>query len=211
MFVPLFKVWSEALQIKSFRIKLISSGILLLLCAAIAPYIFQYVQQRQGFPIHDYILTLLPAIDLSLIIFILLYLFILTGVVVLLHFPGLFLLALQGYVLLTIIRFITILLVPLEPPQNIIVLTDPFVERFFYQQTITKDLFFSGHTSILVLLGLAAPSKRWSIFLFIGALSIGCLLLLQHAHYTIDVLAAPFFSWIAFTIIKKYSGENPGR
>lgn len=209
--MPLANVWSEALQLRSFKVKLISSGMLLLLCAAIAPYVFQYVQQRQGFPIHDHILTLLPPIDLSYITFILLYFLILTGVVVLLHFPGLFLLALQGYVLLTILRFITILLVPLEPPQNIIVLTDPFVERFFYQQTITKDLFFSGHTSILVLLGLVVPSKRLSVLLFAGAFSIGCLLLLQHAHYTIDILAAPFFSWIAIHIVRKYSGENTNR
>ena len=209
--MPLANVWSEALQHKNFKVKLISSGMLLLLCAVIAPYVFQYVQQRQGFQIHDHILTLLPAIDLSHVTFILLYFLILTGVVVLLHFPGLFLLALQGYVLLTIIRFITILLVPLEPPQNIIVLTDPFVERFFYQQTITKDLFFSGHTSILVLLGLVVPSKRLSVFLFAGAFSIGCLLLLQHAHYTIDVLAAPFFSWIAIHIVRKYSGDNTNR
>lgn len=209
--MPLANVWSEALQYKSFRIQLISSGILLLVCAVIAPTVFQYVQQRQGIAINDYLLNLLPATNLSFIIFIILYLHILTGVVALLHFPYLFLIALQGYVLVTILRFITILLVPLEPPQNIIVLTDPFVERFFYQQTITKDLFFSGHTSILVLLGLVAPSKGLSIFLFIGALSIGCLLLLQHAHYTIDVVAAPFFSWIAIHTVKKYTGQNTTR
>jgi hypothetical protein len=195
--------WRSALQVKSFRGKIIISCILLVGCAFIAPLVFQFIQQRTGFTLNDYILNWLPVYDLSLWTFVLLYFLILLGVVALLGTPQQFLVTLQAYIILTILRFITMLLVPLDPPLQIIELQDPFVQRFFYQQMVTKDLFFSGHTSLLVLLALSVPVVLIKRILFFGALMVGLMLLLQHAHYTIDVLLAPLFSWLAITLANK--------
>lgn len=155
--------------------------------------------------LNDYLLGWLPVFDLSLWTFILLYLLIFLGVFSLLNYPHQFLITLQAYVLLTVLRFITILLIPLEPPENIIELIDPFVQHLFYQQSVTKDLFFSGHTSLLALLTLAVPSPKVRFALFTGSLLIASMLLIQHAHYTVDVVLAPFFSWMVFVTVRKFS------
>jgi hypothetical protein len=205
MSFPVVTVWREALNSKRFRIHLFLSVFFLLVCAFTAPILFQFIQKRQGFILNDYLLDWLPAFDLSLWTFVLLYFLIFLGVLSLLTHPHQFLITLQAYILLTVFRFLTILLVPLEPPKNIIELIDPFVQHLFYQQSVTKDLFFSGHTSLLVLLTLAVPSSKIRIVLFTGTFLIASMLLIQHAHYTVDVVLAPLFSWMAFVTVKKFS------
>ncbi|MES2849472.1 MAG: phosphatase PAP2-related protein [Bacteroidota bacterium] len=55
---------------------------------------------------------------------------------------------------------------------------------------MTKDLFFSGHTSNMLMLAMCLEKKSDKWWGYIAAVSVGILVLLQHAHYTIDVLAA---------------------
>jgi hypothetical protein len=203
MHSPILQRWRLALQVKSFRDKFLISAILIGVCAFLAPPLFQFIQAREGPTLNDFVLGWLPAQDLSYITFTLLYILVLSGVASLIQNPQLFLRTLQAYVILTVLRFVTMLLIPLNPPLNIIELHDPLVQQFFYQQSVTKDLFFSGHTSVLVLLALAVPSYRLKIFLIGGALVVACMLLVQHAHYTVDVVFAPFFSWLAFALAKK--------
>lgn len=199
--------WRNALQVKSFRLKLILAALLLLVCSWLAPIVFQYAEQRTGVLLPDFILEWLLATDLSLIIFIIMDTLLVISIAVLLTKPDHFLIVLQAYVMLTLVRFATILLVPLEAPEGIVILHDPITDRFFYQgAVITKDLFFSGHTSILMLMAFGVPFVRLKIILFIGAITVGVMLLIQHAHYTIDILAAPVFAWLAIFASRKLHG-----
>lgn len=203
-FLIISGAWRTAWQVKSFRVKLITAAFILLFCGWLAPIVFQYAEQRAGVPISDFILEWLTATDLSLAIFIVMDTLLLISVAVLLTKPHHFLIVLQAYVLLTLVRFIAILLIPLEPPEGLVLLHDPITDKFFYGGTpITKDLFFSGHTSILVLMGLGIPFRKLKIMLFMGATAVGIMVLIQHAHYTIDVLAAPLFAWLAIRGSKK--------
>lgn len=196
--------WRSALQGKSFKIKLIVTTILLFICAWLAPIVFQYAEQRQGVPIPDFILEWLTATDLSLMIFIIMDALLIASVAALLTKPDHFLIVLQAYVILTLVRFITILLVPLEAPSGLILLHDPITDRFFYKgAVITKDLFFSGHTSILMLMAFGLPFKILRGFVLTGGILVGTMLLIQHAHYTIDVLAAPLFAWLALAASRR--------
>lgn len=177
---------------------------MLLFCSWLAPIVFQYAEQRTGVLLSDFILEWLLATDLSLIIFIIMDTLLIISIAALLTRPDHFLVVLQAYVLLTLVRFITIFLVPLEAPEGIVILHDPITDRFFYQGVvITKDLFFSGHTSILMLMAFGMPFQKLKIILFIGATAVGIMLLIQHAHYTIDVLAAPVFAWLAIFASRK--------
>jgi hypothetical protein len=203
MLSQITSVWRSALQVKGFRNKFIIAAILLASCAIIAPNLFQYVQQREGQLLNDYLLSRLPAYELSSWIFILLYILIFISICSLLLNPRQFLVVLQAYIILTFLRFVAILLVPLEPPTLMIELHDPFVQYLFYQQSVTKDLFFSGHTSLLVLLAMAVTSTWLRSILVIGAFAVATMLLIQHAHYTIDIVLAPFFSWFALALAKK--------
>jgi membrane-associated phospholipid phosphatase len=92
-------------------------------------------------------------------------------------------------------------LAPLEPPPGIIELRDPFVEFFGGGRTLTRDLFFSGHTSTLFLLFLLIPGKALRAAFASATLLVGLCVVLQHVHYTVDVIAAPFFAYGAFSIV----------
>lgn len=203
----IIKSWQLALQSNGFRIKISISIALLIVCAVVAPSIFKYIQKRDGIILNDYVLSQLPPLDFSIWIFTILYGLIAASIFFLIKNPHRFLIGVQAYTLLTLFRFITLLLTPLEAPLNMVELNDPFVQRFFYQQTITKDLFFSGHTSLLTLLTLIATGRKVYYVLLIGTLAMALMLLLQHAHYTIDILLAPVFAWLAFYITKRLNKQ----
>ncbi|HOY40804.1 MAG TPA: phosphatase PAP2-related protein [Chitinophagales bacterium] len=161
-------------------------------------------ENRKGTQIHDPFLAQLPVIDASNVIFILTYsalaIFILSNLIN----PLRFIKGLQAYSLLLIMRTITIYLVPLEPPIGMIVLKDTVSNFFMNSNTgsyIVKDLFFSGHVSAVVLFFLIAENKLVKTKLLVLAFAIGTLILLQHVHYVMDVVAAPFFSFLAIKIV----------
>lgn len=204
--------WKVAWQWPGFRWLLGSALALLLLLAALLPRFFAWVQARPGYLIPDPLLAYLPARDVSGDAFAVIYLGIGLGVITLLPRPLRLLRALWAYWLLHVFRCLTLLLVPLEPPTGLVVLHDPLVERFFYAapSPITKDLLFSGHTATLLLLTLAVPAgwRRW--VLGAATVLIGSLVLVQHAHYTYDVLAAVPFTLLAYALAGRVcSGTLP--
>ncbi len=42
---------------------------------------------------------------------------------------------------------------------------------------------------------------------FLAGMAVGTLVLVQHIHYTIDVLAAPLFTWFCCYFGKKIAGD----
>jgi hypothetical protein len=97
-------------------------------------------------------------------------------------------------------RMCTLFVFPLEPSKVIIPLSDPLIDQLFYNNNIiTKDLFFSGHVATLFLFVLAVPNPLKYVFIVITLL-VAILILIQHVHYTIDILGAPLFSWIGYRI-----------
>ncbi len=153
----------------------------------------------------DWLLDWLPAHDVSALIFVILWS---TGGLLIYRICRNALLCnrfIWAYILIFVSRLITITLVPLDPPKGLLELIDPLSNLFYGvgAPCITKDLFYSGHTSILVLIALCLekPSDRkWA---FLGATAVGGLLLIQHVHYTVDVLAAPLFSYAAYRISRR--------
>lgn len=147
---------------------------------------------REGVQLRDPLLALIAPVELTWVTYALINIALLTGLVMLIRRPRLLLVGLTAYTVMIVIRIIMMLVTPLAPPEGLIPLADPTVEFFGTGSTVNKDLFFSGHTSTIVLLALLAPSRglRW---LFITcAVAVAVCVLLQHVHYTIDVLVAPF-------------------
>lgn len=165
----------------------------------VLPQFFLYVQAKPGIRMPDPLLELLPALDLSIPLFIFLYAVVAIAVVALSRHPLLFLRAAQAYVMLLVLRMITMALVTLEPPPGLVELEDP-ISTFFYpgQRPFSKDLFFSGHTATVFLLHLAFPTRIGRRLLLGATVSVGLAVLVQHVHWTVDVLAAPFFAWLAW-------------
>jgi membrane-associated phospholipid phosphatase len=200
--------WKQAIQHPEYQKHLIYTLLLLILCATAAPYLFAFIEDRPGFRLPDPVLELLTPRDYSNLIFSLLYGQIILGIILLARSPLRLLLGLQAYLLLTAMRFVTLLLTPLESPIELQLLQDPFVFEFFYRQAITRDLFFSGHAGTLFLLFfLFHKYILWKSVFLIGALLISYLLLAQHVHYTIDVIAAPVFAWLAHRLALRFSSR----
>jgi hypothetical protein len=200
------KNWKEAWSRPDFRIMLLLTSIALLATAWFIPDFFNFIQSRPGRHVNDLLLKHIPAHDVSLFIFSLLYTLLLLTLLNLSHHPALLLKCLQAYCFLLILRICTLFLFPLEPEQSLVPLQDPFIGRFFYSNAvITKDLFFSGHVSTLFLIFLVNPLRQLNLLFLVSTFILAGLILIQHVHYTADVLAAPVFAWISYTLAGFFS------
>ena len=120
--------------------------------------------------------------------------------------PRALVLALQAYVVMVVLRIAAMAVTPLEAPPGMIPLHDPLVRLFGPGKLLTKDLFFSGHTSTLFLLALAVPGPRWKAFFVLCTAAVAFCVLAQHVHYAVDVLAAPLFAYASFRIARRSAG-----
>ncbi len=193
--------WKDFLSIKINKIKLILSLILLAIVLSALANFVNYAESRKGVILPDPILKLFDPVDLTWVIFCLIYISLILAVITLLKSPQRFLFAIQLYSLMAFVRIIAMYLLPLEPPDNMILLKDPFVEFFGSGQILTKDLFFSGHTATLYILFLVSENKFTKTLFLISTIAVAICVLLQHVHYTIDVFAAIFFTYACYKIL----------
>ena len=160
------------------------------------------LEERQGSVLLDPILKVLGPIPLSTPIFGLTWGIVLLGVLCQTRNLARLTHLAVAYSILEIFRITTIWLVPLNPPVGMIVLDDSISDVFIFGKTYTKDLFFSGHVSAVWLIA-SYFSRRWLLILRLAAAIIAGMLVAQHVHYSLDVLAAPFFATLAFKIAGK--------
>lgn len=188
----------------SFRGRFLITLILLVGTLAVLGRFLTGIEQRAGATFTDPILAVLPPADLTWLIFALIYGALVLAIIYMVRHPARLLLALQSYILLALTRMVAMFLLPLDPPADMIPLVDPLVELFGSGgTTLSRDLFFSGHTSTLFLLALVIPNRKLSAVFLLCTATVGCAVLVQHVHYSIDVLAAPFFTYACFTAARK--------
>lgn len=200
--------WKTEIRKKFFLAELIITIIILAITLSSLAGFLKFIEQRSGAVLNDPLLNIFKPVDLTYPIFIILYAGLLFAVYVLAANPRRLMIALQTYIILVIIRMLAMYLLALDPPQTMIPLSDPFVEFFGTGRLLTKDLFFSGHTAILFLVFLVVTGKwKKAVFLILTIL-IASGVILQHVHYSIDVIAAPFFSYSAYRIALLLHKEN---
>ena len=195
--------WKEAFADNSYRWKFIMGWVITLINLFLFPAFFVTIQHRPGTQLNDYILNKIPSVDVSVLIFSLIYFSVILSIRRSLKSPALFLDFLWGYVLLNLVRMLTIYLVPLEAPAGLVTLADPVLVPFYGENKITKDLFFSGHTATLFLCFLVVQKKWEKVLVLLATTLVGVLLLVQHIHYTIDVVLAPLFVYVIFWVTKR--------
>ena len=208
--------WSSAWKLPSFKWKfwtgmLIFAGILIAL-----PFFFQYIEARNGFVFTDIFLQWIPAHNVSVAVFFLIWSCCILLVIRIWRDPMMLLLMLWAYNGVTLLRMACIGLISLNPPSGLIPLADPITNQFYGEHYITHDLFFSGHTTTVFLIFLCMRGKADRIYAFLASVILGILLLVQHVHYTIDVLAAPVFTYAVYKLALLFTKtENepliPGR
>ncbi len=199
--------WKTAWLHKAFRFQAILFLILVLSFTFIFKYFFDFVESRSGSYLNDPLLNTIPSYDVSWVVFFFLYSGILLGLWYHIAHPKTILIAFQTYVLVTLVRLCTITLFPLEPPDGYIPLSEPFVQMFTTNgQIISKDLFFSGHMSTILSLYFSSHRKYIRTFLLFCSFVIGAMVLLQHVHYTIDVIVAVPATFVVYYFCRNYLG-----
>jgi membrane-associated phospholipid phosphatase len=194
--------WKDFFNKPAFRNEIFISVLLLVLTMIFLTHFLNWVENRQGVELPDPVLESFKSINLTWWIFLLIYGSIILAIITFIKDPGIILFAVQAYVVMVLIRIIMMYLVPLNPPEGMITLKDPFVELFGTGRNLTKDLFFSGHTATLFLLFLIAKKKYLKIIFIICTITVAVFLLLQHVHYSIDVIGSFFFSYTAYRLVK---------
>lgn len=192
-------MWKDFLVKK--KTKFVVTVIILAIILFIYPRFLEYVEAREGVVLNDPVLKLFGPVNLTWLIFSLIYLSLIAAIFRFLKKPELLLLALQSYSLLTIFRIIVMYAAALDPPEGMISLNDPFVQFFGNGEVLTKDLFFSGHTATLFLLFLISEKKLLKYLFLTCTIIVGISVLLQHVHYTLDVVSAPFFAYTSYKIV----------
>ena len=196
--------WKVFLELKRNRIELVITLLLLAVVLASLANFLNFVEARHGVVLPDPILNLFNPIDLTWLIFALIYISLVVAIVTLIKNPKQLIFAIQLYTLMVTVRIVAMYLLPLEPPAKIIVLNDPFIEFLGTGQTLTKDLFFSGHTATLFVLFLVSEKKIIKIVFLISTIVVAISVLLQHVHYTIDVFAAVFITYACYKLLLKF-------
>ncbi|MEO6357838.1 MAG: phosphatase PAP2-related protein [Ferruginibacter sp.] len=198
--------WGDAWQDRLFRVKLIVVSLLFLAQLLLLPSFFAIIEKRDGMVLNDWILEYLPAHDFSVLIFILIWSVFLLAIIRSVQEPSIFLPLLTCTVMLLMLRITTIYLFPLNPPDGLIVLKDPLTSLTYGGRGlfITKDLFFSGHTSNLFMVYLCLPKKRDKWFVLTCAIAVGALVLVQHVHYSMDVVGAFIITFLLVKGVRKF-------
>ncbi|HEY4107698.1 phosphatase PAP2-related protein [Puia sp.] len=193
--------WQEAWLTPSFRRRLMTGMVVLIMILSLLPRFFQMIERRHGVLLNDPVLRALQPHNVSTLLFVILWGFTAYCTFRAAQTPKMFLTYLWSFIFLTAFRVLTIALIPLDPPVGLIGLVDP-VSNFFYgsDKFVTKDLFFSGHTSAVFLLYLTVPGKTDKKLALVATASVALLLLVQHVHYTLDILGGILFCWISWQI-----------
>lgn len=197
--------WSEAWQERRFRNKTIIALLLVALILLVLPTFFAFIEKREGIVLQDFVLERIPAMDVSIPTFVIIWSVVLLVFYRIYQNPRFFLLVAYGFILMCLARILTISLLPLNPPAGIIVLKDPIANIAYGGKGIfiTKDLFYSGHTGNMFLFFLCLEAKWDKIIALAAAVLIGILVLIQHIHYSIDVFAAFIFTYLLYLGAKK--------
>lgn len=195
--------WKEFLKEKRNRFELVITLFLLAVVLTSLANFLNYVEARKGVLLPDPLLNLFNPIDLTWLTFALIYVSLIVAIATLSKNPKRLLFAVQLYTFMVAVRILAMYLLPLQPPEKMIILNDPFVEFFGTGQTLTKDLFFSGHTATLLILFLISEKKIIKTIFLISTIVVAIAVLLQHVHYTIDVFAAVFFTYTCYVVLEK--------
>ena len=187
------------LGIRKYRRLLIISTLLLIFGLWLMDCTGRYADRVAGASLGDIILDVLPIVNFTHF-----YVYIYLGFLIFLIAYPLF-----GYAkklpftifcvaLVAIVRAIFVAMTHLGPPVGDIQLVLTGLPEFIKNLFCKADLFFSGHVAVPLLGFFIFSDRKIRWFWLIVAIFEGVINLIMHTHYSIDIFAAPFFSYGIF-------------
>jgi hypothetical protein len=201
-------VWSNTWKQTLKRRQIIVGTVIMLSVVFTMPLFFGHIEKRQGTLINDPVLAAVPPHNVSVAIFAIIWGMVLLTMIRAAYKPQIYIIYCWALIPITIARFIAISIVPLEHPIGLIPLTDPLTGIFYGQALITKDLFFSGHIATLTLIFLCLKKRNDKIIGFLATIIVAGLLVVQHIHYTIDILASPGIVYICYRLTCRFLDDD---
>jgi PAP2 superfamily C-terminal len=192
--------WPEAWKLFSYQWRFWTGMVIFIGILIALPFFFNAIEERNGIRFDDLVLERIPARNVSVAVFFLIWSSCLILIIRIYRDPIMLLTMLWAYNGVTLVRMACITLISLNPPAGLIPLADPITNQFYGQRYITHDLFFSGHTTTVFLIFLCLKKKIDRIYTLFASVVLGILLLVQHVHYTIDVVAAPVFTYALYRL-----------
>lgn len=194
--MELYRKWCKEIWDNKFLIFL---SLIFLTFAIILDYIGgTYVTKTQGIVAPDIILDNIPTFNLDFIfiygaVFMvgLLFLYPLFFRIKKLH------IVISQFSLLVMVRGFFITLTHLATPANALKFTIP---KALFLLNFSNDLFFSGHTAIPFLGFLLFKGSKIRYLFLALSIFMGCVVLLMHVHYSIDVFSAFFITYGTFKV-----------
>ncbi len=203
------KNWSDALNEKYYVIKFFAN---LIFCYALYIYVTHLLVRnrfREGVVLSDPIQEFFTPVDFSLPIFVLTYVCIAAFIIYVVPRPRDFYFAARAFLVVFLLRFSFILLIPLSPPDTMIVLNDPVLDWIVgNNNSIYNDLFFSGHVADVCIFIFCCRYNPLKYFMIVSAILVAVMLVWQQVHYTADVLGAPFFAYVSYAVFAKKGLAN---
>lgn len=196
--------WKVFLKDKKNLFTFVVILIILIIVLSIFSNFLAFAESRQGVIIDDPILELFSPIDLTIPLFFMMYVLVIIAIANLMKHPRHLAFSFLAYSLMLLFRMSAMYTIPLDPPPSMIILKDPIVEAFSTGVPLTRDLFFSGHTATTFLIFLIVQGRGLKIIAFFIFFFTAIAVLLQHVHYTVDVLAAPFFTFCSYWIAEYF-------
>lgn len=189
------KAWNNHAFMLYFIVVIISFFVVILFYGRF----LDFIEARPGSLLADPLLNTFQPVEVTWFTFSIIYISVIMVLVHLSWQPQQLLTAFQAYIFIAIARMVSMYLTPLDPPPLLIPLEDPFVQSVS-TGVLTRDLFFSGHTSTSFLFYLSATGRKMKLFFLICTIFVGILVLIQHVHYSIDVVAAPFYAFTGYKL-----------
>jgi hypothetical protein len=184
--------WSVAWPARRLRVTVLATAVGAAISPFLLPRVITAVSNRPGRVPPDPLLAHLGPASESTVIMLLLGGTIMTVLVSTLRRPVAVSRGAFAVVLLFLIRGVTMTLVPLAAPPGIIALRDPLDQLLFYPG------------------GEPATRRVWAhVLVAAAAASVALLLLIQHAHWTVDVAAAPVFALLVWWLSGFALREQP--
>ncbi|HRG68709.1 MAG TPA: phosphatase PAP2-related protein [Saprospiraceae bacterium] len=178
--------------------------VLSIIYTTIHPHAIQYFESRQGTQLNDYILDVIPSYNVALFVFLIQYISIAVFLFFNIRNYDTMVNVIAAFLILQTIRLFTIYMLPLEPPEGYVPLKDAILGAIVYSGNIySKDLFFSGHTSAMYILYFFSRTRNQKVFHLCSLSLIIPFILVQHIHYTIDIIGAVIISYLVCYFLRR--------
>lgn len=196
----LFGRYTEVFSDAYFRRSLAEGFLLYATSMVLIFYAISYATNKASNYVEDIVLSNIPAFDVRFLFVYGTFAAVIILLAALLKYPHRLPFALKGIAVFFIVRAVFISLTHLGPfPLEEAPLPAPVLNSMFFG----GDQFFSGHTGLAFLGALVfwhLPLLRY--FYLATSLFFGTIVLLGHYHYSIDVLAAFFITYVVFDAAK---------